>query len=608
MKNSLKFKFRILLLSLITLNALMVIFSLYSLINIKKSVDDFITYNFDSINAINDMIEYSEKQNLSLINYTITKDNFYKEDFFKTQDLFNKSHDIQFSRSKELGELELTQEINDSYNIFIDDCTKILVMSEDEVIEEPLNEYYNKIQTNYVILKDKLTELYEINEKAMMSKISYTEKEIIISSNLIFFICTFVIMLSFFASNKYLNKLLLPLSTLQTALKSFKDGNFLINTKVQTTDEIGILYKEFDEMSKRIIEFKNSTLGQIMEEKNKSLSIVKSISNPLIVLDNNFKCILINDACENFFEFKESSLTGKHILEFIRNDNLFEFVSEAKEEGFQSKSRIMNFNDDKFIFNISLSTIKDKNSYLNGIIVYFQDITELKKLEHLKQDFISTLSHELKTPLTSIMMGASMLEEDTILKNKNESEKIIETLQEDSQKLLNMIDNLLRLTELENEQTYLSLELTDIAEIVNNSIRSFVTIALSKNIKIYLEKQKNLSLFNIDREKFFWVVNNLISNAIKYSVYGGEIYILLETNKDSLILTVKDFGIGISPENIPKIFDKFYRGNDTSNGTGLGLPLSKQIVELHNGTITCDSKVGKGSVFQVSIPNLGGNS
>jgi PAS domain S-box-containing protein len=394
---------------------------------------------------------------------------------------------------------------------------------------------------------------------------------------------------------------------LHKAIKSFKDGNFSFESQVYSEDEIGELYKEFKNMSDKIVEFKNSTLGQLVEEKNKSLSIVKSISNPLIVLDSNFKCILVNNSCENYFNIEEQNILGEHILNFIPNKDLYDFIYESKKERVQGKTKIMSFDEEKYVFNISISTIISMNSDLNGIIIYFQDITKIKKLDHVKFDFISTLSHELKTPLTSIMMGASMLEEDSIIKNKEESGKIIETLQEDSQKLLDMIDNLLRLTELENEQNYLNLETTDISEIINNSIRNFITIALSKNIKIIFEKDKNIPLLNIDREKFFWVINNLLSNAIKYSLQYGDIIIKLKYRKKVVILTIKDFGIGISPESIPKIFDKFYRENELSNGTGLGLPLSKQIIELHNGTISCESKLGEGSIFEVNIPITGGN-
>lgn len=607
MKKNLKFKFKILLFSLIAINALMIFLSLIKLFNIRKSVDELMTYNFESITAINNMIDYSDKQNIALLNYIATQNPSYKVTFHNMKRSFIDSYEFQTSRVYESGEHEITKQINTSYNIYLNACDDIFSKDTSEIVDVQLKDYYDKIQINYIDLKSHLKDLYEINKNALTIKMSNAQEEIRLSCNLLLFICLFTVIFSLIVSNRYLNKLLLPLSTLQKAIKSFKDGNFSFESPVYSEDEIGDLYKEFKNMSNKIVEFKNSTLGQLIEEKNKSLSIVKSISNPLIVLDSDFRCILVNNSCENYFNIEEKSIIGKHILDFIPNKDLFNFIYEAKEERFQGKTKIMSFDEEKYIFNISISTIINMNSDLNGIIIYFQDITKIKKLDHIKFDFVSTLSHELKTPLTSIMMGASMLEEDSILKNKDESGKIIETLQEDSQKLLDMIDNLLRLTELENEQNYLNLEPTDISEVITNSIRNFITITLSKNIKVIFKKDKNIPLIFVDREKFFWVINNLLSNSIKYSLQYGEIYITLKYKKKAVLLTVKDFGMGISPESLPKIFDKFYRGNDLSNGTGLGLPLSKQIVELHNGTISCESKLGEGSIFEVFIPNIGGN-
>ncbi len=607
MKKNLKYKFKILLFSLIAINGLMIFLSIFKLFNIRKSVDELMTYNFESIIAINDMINYSEKQNIALLNYIATQNPSYKMDFYNMEDSFINSYEFQISRAKETGEPEITKEIYNSYRIYLNSCDDIFSKETSEIVSVHLTDYYDKIQVNYIKLKDHLKDLYDINKNALTIKMTHAQEEIRLSFNLLLFICLFTVVFSLIVSNRYLNKLLLPLSTLHKAIKSFKDGNFSFESQVYSEDEIGELYKEFKNMSDKIVEFKNSTLGQLVEEKNKSLSIVKSISNPLIVLDSNFKCILVNNSCENYFNIEEQNILGEHILNFIPNKDLYDFIYESKKERVQGKTKIMSFDEEKYVFNISISTIISMNSDLNGIIIYFQDITKIKKLDHVKFDFISTLSHELKTPLTSIMMGASMLEEDSIIKNEEESGKIIETLQEDSQKLLDMIDNLLRLTELENEQNYLNLEATDISEIINNSIRNFITIALSKNINIVFEKDKNIPLLNIDREKFFWVVNNLLSNAIKYSLQYGDIIIKLKYRKKVVILTIKDFGIGISPESIPKIFDKFYRENELSNGTGLGLPLSKQIIELHNGTISCESKLGEGSIFEVNIPIIGGN-
>ncbi|MBL4932425.1 ATP-binding protein [Clostridium paridis] len=603
MKNSLRVKFKILITLLISVNAVIVIISLYNFFYIKDSINSFYKYNFDSINAVKNMQDITENQHFALLNYISTKNETYKNNFLDLDKNFYDNYAIQLDRTSENGELDLNNQTKALYIKFFN-TGKTTFDSYDK--GNSISGYYNEIQNKYNELKQNLDAIYELNNNAMKVKILNSQEKIILSSKFLFISSLIVLFLSILLSNKYLDKLLLPLVNLQNAIRGFKDGNFSFNRPINSEDEIGEIYKEFHNMSKRIKEFKDSTLGQLMEEKNKSLSIVKSISNPLIVLDNNFKCILINDACEDFFKFREASLIGQHILDFITDGDLFDFISKAKEVNFSGASKVMNFHKDSHSFNVSVSTIKNRDSNLNGIIVYFQDITELKKLDKLKQDFISTLSHELKTPLTSIMMGSSMLEESVIIENADERYRIINTIQEDAENLLNMIDNFLKLTQLETDQNYLNFEIADISDIIKNSIKNFCTISHARNIILNFERIGALPMISIDKEKFSWVVNNLISNSIKYSLDNKQVFISLYSDDKSIILTVQDQGIGISKSQIDKIFDKFYRGNDTSNGTGLGLPLSKQIVELHNGTITCNSVYGSGSIFKVTLPIIGG--
>ena len=603
MRKSLRVKFKILIALLISVNTVIVIISLYNFFYIKDSINSFYTYNFDSLNAVKNMQDIAENQDLALLNYISTKNEVYKNTFLDLEKNFYDNYTIQLDRASENGEVDLNNQTKALYINFFN-TGKTTFDSYDKGYS--ISGYYNEIQNRYTELKQNLDSIYELNNNAMKVKILNSQEKIIHSSKFLFISSLIVLFLSILLSNKYLDKLLLPLVSLQNAIRSFKDGNFSFNKTINSEDEISEIYKEFRNMSKRIKEFKDSTLGQLMEEKNKSLSIVKSISNPLIVLDTNFKCILINDACEDFFKFREASLIGRHILDFITDGDLFDFISKAKEVNFNGASKVMSFHKDSHSFNVSVSTIKNRDSNLNGIIVYFQDITELKKLDKLKQDFISTLSHELKTPLTSIMMGSSMLEESVIIENVDERYRIINTIQEDAENLLNMIDSFLKLTQLETDQNYLNFETADISDIIKNSIKNFCTISHARNITLNFERIGILPMISLDKEKFSWVVNNLISNSIKYSLDGKQVFISLYSDDKSVILTVQDQGIGIGKSEIDKIFDKFYRGNDTSNGTGLGLPLSKQIVELHNGTITCNSIYGSGSIFKVTLPIVGG--
>jgi len=606
LKKSLRVKFKILIISLISINLVFASLSVYYLLYLKKSITDFSNNNFQKINPLKNMLDISQEQNLCLFNYIWTKDEKYRNDYFNLKNDFYNDYNLLLKPSYEPGEKELIEKSKSIYTDFITSGEIILTPSDNSNTSLNFNEFYNETQNSYTDLKNTLNSIYEINDIALKNKISDTQEKIIYYSEFLVGSCFILLILSLFLSDRYLNKLLLPLIKLQQTIRELKVGNFYLNDQIHAEDEIGEIYKEFQNMSRRIMEFKDSTLGQLMEEKNKSLSIVKSISNPLIVLDNNFRCILINNASEQFFDFSESSLIGRHILEFITNGELFDFISKAKEEKFTVASKVMSFNQNSNIFNVSLSVIKGRDSTLNGIIVYFQDITEFKKLEKLKQDFISTLSHKLKTPLTSIMMGASMLEENTIIENINERHRIIAAIQEDADNLLNMINKFLRLSEFETDQNYLNFEISDVAEIVKNSIKKFSTITFAKNIQIVFKKSGNLPMAKVDKEKLSWVFNNLISNAIKYSSDGKEILINLFADKNYITITVEDYGMGIEESDIEKIFDKFYKCNDFSDGTGLGLPLSKQIVELHNGTISCSSLYGRGSTFTVTLPIIGG--
>ncbi|MEQ8154294.1 MAG: ATP-binding protein [Clostridiaceae bacterium] len=606
MKKSLRVKFKILIISLISINLVFASLSVYYLLYLKKSITDFSNNNFQKINPLKNMLDISQEQNLCLFNYIWTKDEKYRNDYFNLKNDFYNDYNLLSKPSYEPGEKELIEKSKSIYTDFIASGEIILNPSDNNNSSLNFNEFYNETQNSYTDLKNTLNSIYELNDIALKNKISDTQEKIIYYSEFLVGSCFILLILSLFLSDRYLNKLLLPLIKLQQTIRELKVGNFYLNDQIHAEDEIGEIYKEFQNMSRRIMEFKDSTLGQLMEEKNKSLSIVKSISNPLIVLDNNFRCILINNASEQFFNLSESSLIGRHILEFITNGELFDFISKAKEEKFTVASKVMSFNQNSNIFNVSLSVIKGRDSALNGIIVYFQDITEFKKLEKLKQDFISTLSHELKTPLTSIMMGASMLEENTIIENINERHRIIAAIQEDADNLLNMINKFLRLSEFETDQNYLNFEISDVAEIVKNSIKKFSTITFAKNIQIVFKKSGNLPMAKVDKEKLSWVFNNLISNAIKYSSDGKEILINLFADKNYITITVEDYGMGIEESDIEKIFDKFYKCNDFSDGTGLGLPLSKQIVELHNGTISCSSLYGRGSTFTVTLPIIGG--
>lgn len=254
MKKSLRVKFKILIALLISVNTVIVIISIYNFFYIKDSINSFYKYNFESISAIKNMQDITENQDLALLNYISSKKDSYRNNFLDLEKNFYDNYAIQLDRTSENGEVDLNNQTKALYINFLN-TGKTTFDSYDK--GNSISGYYTEIQNRYNDLKQNLDTIYELNNSAMKSKILDSQEKIILSSKFLFISSLIVLFLSILLSNKYLDKLLLPLVNLQNAIRGFKDGNFSFNKPINSEDEIGEIYKEFHNMSKRIKEFKD---------------------------------------------------------------------------------------------------------------------------------------------------------------------------------------------------------------------------------------------------------------------------------------------------------------------------------------------------------------
>ncbi|HBF77323.1 MAG TPA: PAS domain-containing sensor histidine kinase, partial [Clostridiaceae bacterium] len=387
-----------------------------------------------------------------------------------------------------------------------------------------------------------------------------------------------------FISWFFVNKLLKPISMLTETMKSVKEGNLDKQTPILSNDEIGDLTREFNNMTKRLKGFESSTMGKLMLEKNKSIAIVKSISDPLIVLDTNFKVILLNDACEKFFNIDEGKMLNRHFLEAIPDGDLYAYISGVVEDGKEHDEKIISLQsgNKNYYFNIVVNVVQDEDAKMNGIVLLFQNVTQLKQLEKVKTDFISTVSHEFKTPLTSIMIAASLMTKDNVGTLNEKQSKIVSTIKEDTERLSTLITDLLELSKIQSDKSIFNMELCSIEDIILASVKTFHEQAESKKINLYYKVEDNLPKVNVDFEKITWVINNLVSNSLKHTSAGDEISISAALRNGKIYTIVKDTGIGIPEEFQEKIFDKFVQigeSDSESTGSGLGLTIAKEIIE-----------------------------
>lgn len=582
--------------------------SAFSLYSIRSQIDNLIINNYSSIKACNNMLDFIREQNTNLLSYINTSDAKKSEAFYYNNSDFYKWFNVERNNITEPNEKNLVTEINKDYVEFMAQLP-ILQQIKSEKGTESANVYYeNSIKPIFTKVTKNLNAVSSINETAMLNdknKVRNTTERLMY---IILILSITAVIIGFLIGSYFINRFLKPVYSLNETIKSIKEGNLDVIAPIISEDEVGEVTKEFNKMTKRLKEYENSTAGQLMNEKNKSIAIVKSISDPLVVLNTDYKFMLLNHAFEKFFNINEDEVIYKHFLEIIHNKDLYNHISsvfKVGEEVSHSKIIQLNFNESEYFFNVICTLVKDMYGNTTGIVILFQNVTELKLLEKMKANFISTISHEFKTPLTSIMIGTSLIVDENIGILNEKQKNIINTISDDGERLSELVTNLLQLSRIESDNEMYDFKACSIVGIIDTCVKNFYDRAEVNEVNLYYAADETLPRIKADNEKIVWVINNLISNAMKYTNAGDEIFISAKVKHDEMYISVKDTGVGIPEAYIEKIFDKFVQviGSDSeARGSGLGLTISKEIVEAHHGTIWCESEVDAGSTFTFTIP------
>jgi len=606
MKKTLKSKISLVYIGLVVLIAIVAASAVINLHALETSVNLLMTDNYISIDAASNMMEAIDKQDIALLNFIYQDKQRGIELFSEANVSFLKWFDAESKNITETGEKEIVDKINSSYKKYTGDFSKLQDINNRLGQNEALKYYNLSLTSDFNKTKDELKSLRLLNEEAMFSSKDEASKS---ARNYILFIILLSLVAvvgGYIVSMLFTNRLLDPLHRLSEVIKKVKGGDLNQKIDIKTKDETGELANEFNNMINRLHNYEISTVGIMMEEKNKSIAIVKSIADPLIALDMNYCITLLNDACERFFDISEAKATGKHFLEAIKNDELFEHISGMTESKEIRREKIIKITNDKnYYFNVVITKVTNSDKKFSGMIILMKDVTELKELERVKTDFIATISHEFRTPLTSVMMGASMLIDGSMGQLSKEQCDIIKTLKEDGERLNSLVDELLELSRLESGRAVFNMDRCSINAIVENSVKHYIEQADSTEVNLIDELDEDLHLVYADYEKISWVMNNLLGNALKYTDAGDSIIIDAVVRGNKMQVSVKDTGIGIPSEYVERIFDRFVqvKGREIEvRGTGIGLSVVKEIVEAHGGTIWCESKLDEGSNFTFTLP------
>ena len=468
--------------------------------------------------------------------------------------------------------------------------------------------YTEYIQTGSSLLLQKIrTDLYHIMSLNMNS-VHLKQKMIgdMVHSALLWIsvaalLCLVVAAIMFF---RFPKSIVEPIKRLTNGILEISQGNYQKRLPVNSNDEFKMVSHSFNKMAESLEEFKAGSLEDILSAKKYIEAIVNSITEPIIGLDKEKRIVFINNEALNILNLKREEVLGKLAAEIsLRNDLLRRLIKELLNRDTKKEPlKIYADNKESYFKAFYIPIIirgEDKEQENRGDVILLRNITEFKELDAAKTTFISTISHELKTPVSAIMMSLQLLEDKRIGELNGEQHQLSESIKENSERLIKIIGELLNMTQVEAGRLQLMPKVTKPIELIDYAINANRVQADKFNCHIEVDYPEKISKLFVDSEKIAWVITNLLSNAIRYSSENGRVVIgARQLDSNEVEIFVKDFGKGIDPRYHESIFDRYFRVPGTKvQGSGLGLSISKDFVEAHNGKLTVESELGKGSCF-----------
>ena len=425
------------------------------------------------------------------------------------------------------------------------------------------------------------------------------------------------ITIGFWMLVKLPNSINRPFQELTKGINEIANHNYDVTLNLTDSMAMEQLSSNFNRMARWLRGYHNSSISQLRVSKQYIETLINSIDEPIICMDQQLTLYFINNEALDILNLKRADVLGKSAQEIaMRNDllrRLLVGMSEHKaQEGTEEKRSepIKIYADNKeSYFQVKylpvMMTDTKGDMKESGTVILLKNITEFHKLDVAKTTFISTISHELKTPISAILMSQQLLADNRVGTLNSEQKELSDSIRENGERLLSITGELLNMTQVESGALQLKPHITKPIELIEYAIKANQVQADKFHINIEVEYPKDkIPKLYVDSEKIAWVLTNLLSNAIRYSPENGRVIIgAQQLDEHHIQLFVQDFGRGIDPRYHESIFERYFRVPGTKiQGSGLGLSISRDFVEAHSGTLTVASELGKGSRFVVTLP------
>ena len=589
--------------------ALVILVGLWGVFNLRqlgRASEEILQDNYRSIRAADGMIDALERQDSATLILLLDDVEAGRELFREYQILFSE----RLGRAKDNVTLEDEPEtlaaLESAYRDYLTSVDRLIAQSDGDRADETAL-YEEQVRPDFQTVRDAAGRLRDINQEAMSlasQRASATSRNAIISVAIAGFSAAIAgLVISWILSRN----LVRPVKAMYGAAEQIADGNYDIQLDVSSKDELGQLAEEINVMSRRLQAFKALNLNKVVAEKQRSEAIIHSLTDGIVVVDGELDIVAMNPTAAAIFETKADYALGKHCLEVIDNRKLYEQIqgaleSEASSNGLDAQSELTVERGTTEHYQYMTTPVTTEDNQRLGVVLLLQNVTNLKQLDQLKDEFVMTASHELRTPLTGMAMSINLLQETTQEKLSETEKALLETAQEDVQRLRDLVNDLLDLSKIESGKIDIERAEVDPGALIEKAIALLKVQSDEKGIDVTSRVSPNISRVSADAGKAIWVLTNLIANALRYA--KNTIEVSANPHGTWISIAVTDDGPGIDPAYQRKIFDKFVQVKTEKDvgGTGLGLAICKEMIKAHGGTIWVESTPGHGCKFAFTLP------
>jgi PAS domain S-box-containing protein len=570
-----------------------------------------IANNYDSVVAAEEMKESLERQDSAAVFALLGATEKARAQLTEHRARFDASFEKAAHNITEVGEPEAIENIRsnrDAYYQMYDQFFAVATANNGANLAER-NEYFTRLEPQFNKLRADCEHLLQLNQRAMLAKSEaaagvaqlWFYRTLLIAGTLV----TAGVILAFFLSNRIVE----PLRQLTATTTRIAAGDLDAKVTVDSHDEVGVLATEYNRMAERIRELRNSDLGKLIVAQQTTEAAIDSLYDPVIVTDEDGRVTKLNPAAEEVFG-PEQQNSGKHVGELARDGRIASAVAEAlasqQPVAGEGMSQVLPLAVDgsERAFRVRTTPMRDTAKHLLGAVTLLEDITHLREIDRLKSEFIATASHELRTPLTSVQMGVYLLLEGATGELNEKQVEVLSACREDCERLDKLMRDLLDLSRIEAGESQPQLVPLNLRNLIVNEAEELGPQVETRGLAFRVDVPTDLPPVLADQSQIGRVITNLVINAIRYTKQG-EISVSAARRGRYVAVSVSDSGMGIPAEYLSHIFDKFVQvPGAPTGGAGLGLAISRLIVEAHGGQIRAQSELGHGSSFQFTLPCL----